>query len=136
MMQSPEPLYESEFPFNKSDIAKPPRFGVCFSGGGNRSAAFAIGVLWALHEAGLLKKVDVVSAVSGGTYALSWFLLQPFYQKNCHADPKVHLGQVQKEMFDPAGLFQRYLSNNAKPLEARSLQDLTLEGAIHLVFDV
>jgi hypothetical protein len=49
-----------------------PRVCVAMSGGGIRSAAFNIGVLQALAEKGLLDQVDVFSAVSGGSYALSW----------------------------------------------------------------
>ncbi len=56
------------------------RLGLALSGGGNRSAAFSIGVLQALHERDWLRQVGVISAVSGGTYALSWLLLQPFHR--------------------------------------------------------
>ena len=44
-----------------------------------REQPFAIGALGALHEQGVLRTVDVISAVSGGSYALSWYLLQQFY---------------------------------------------------------
>jgi len=118
MLESPGSLYERERTFNKEKRAAPPSFGVCFSGGGNRSAAFAIGVLGALHDLGLLSKVDVMSAVSGGGYALSWFLLQPFYHNACVSDPKAALPQVQNEMFDVRGPFQCYLADHAKPLRS------------------
>ena len=94
MVNSPEALYEREWIFNKADRSAPPRFGVCFSGGGNRSAAFSIGVLRALHAKSLLEKIDVISAVSGGSYALSWFLLQPFYHRAGLEDPKAMLGGI------------------------------------------
>jgi len=49
---------------------------LALSGGGYRAAAFHLGTLLSLHEAGLLESVDVLSTVSGGTivgasYALS-----------------------------------------------------------------
>ncbi|MDA1050874.1 MAG: patatin-like phospholipase family protein, partial [Planctomycetota bacterium] len=49
---------------------------LALSGGGYRAAAFHLGTLRSLHEAGLLESVDVLSTVSGGTivgasYALS-----------------------------------------------------------------
>jgi hypothetical protein len=51
--------------------------GIALSGGGIRSASFALGVLQALAYAGWLKKLDYLSTVSGGSYigcSLSWLL--------------------------------------------------------------
>lgn len=51
--------------------------GLALSGGGIRSATFALGVMQALAHHNLLKKFDYLSTVSGGGYigsALSWFL--------------------------------------------------------------
>jgi NTE family protein len=45
------------------------RIGVCLSGGGFRAAFYALGALRYLAEAGLLRRVDVISAVSGGSIA-------------------------------------------------------------------
>src|SRR5262249_48062691 len=42
--------------------------GLALSGGGVRSAAFCLGSLQALNEAGVLKPVDYLSTVSGGGY--------------------------------------------------------------------
>lgn len=44
--------------------------GLSLSGGGIRSASFCIGVLSNLADRGLLKRIDCISAVSGGCYAL------------------------------------------------------------------
>jgi hypothetical protein len=46
--------------------------GLAFSGGGIRSATLNLGVLQGLAKAGLLKKFDYISAVSGGNYIASW----------------------------------------------------------------
>lgn len=46
--------------------------GLCFSGGGVRSATFCLGVLQALAELGKLAKVDYLSTVSGGGYIHQW----------------------------------------------------------------
>jgi len=46
--------------------------GLAFSGGGIRSATFAIGVLQGLASLRLLRFVDVLSTVSGGGYAGGW----------------------------------------------------------------
>jgi hypothetical protein len=47
-------------------------FGLAFSGGGIRSATFGLGVLHALSELNLLRRVDYLSTVSGGGYIGSW----------------------------------------------------------------
>ena len=52
---------------------KIPSVGVSFSGGGVRSAAFAMGALTSLAENNVLKHVDYMSSVSGGGFtALSY----------------------------------------------------------------
>ena len=45
---------------------------LCISGGGIRSATFALGALQGLAELGLLEKFDYLSTVSGGGYIGSW----------------------------------------------------------------
>ncbi len=59
---------------------KPHAVGLAVSGGGIRSATFALGVLVALARRGLLPQVDYLSTVSGGGYLgsfLSAFLNNP-----------------------------------------------------------
>lgn len=51
--------------------------GLALSGGGIRSASFCLGILQALVNGGLMKKVDYLSTASGGGYlgsSLTWFL--------------------------------------------------------------
>jgi predicted acylesterase/phospholipase RssA len=48
------------------------RVGIAFSGGGIRSATFGLGVLEALKQRGLLKKLHYLSTVSGGGYIGAW----------------------------------------------------------------
>lgn len=50
----------------------PPRAALCISGGGIRSATFALGVLQGLAKCRLLDKFDFLSTVSGGGYVGSW----------------------------------------------------------------
>jgi hypothetical protein len=45
--------------------------GIACSGGGIRSAAFNLGALQVLQEAGVLQKADYLAAVSGGSYIAS-----------------------------------------------------------------
>jgi hypothetical protein len=54
------------------DTLKVPLAALCLSGGGIRSAAFALGVLQALARFRLLGQFDYLSTVSGGGYIGSW----------------------------------------------------------------
>ena len=45
---------------------------LCLSGGGIRSASFAVGVLQGLARGGLLERFDYLSTVSGGGFAGAW----------------------------------------------------------------
>lgn len=47
-------------------------FGLAISGGGIRSATFALGILQFLAQIGLLSKLKYLSTVSGGGYIGSW----------------------------------------------------------------
>jgi hypothetical protein len=55
--------------------------GVCFSGGGIRSATFNLGVLQGMAQVGLLPHIDYLSSVSGGGYIheflAAWILRHP-----------------------------------------------------------
>ncbi|MEM6985805.1 MAG: hypothetical protein AAF499_04625 [Pseudomonadota bacterium] len=50
--------------------------GLCLSGGGIRSATFALGVLHSLAQRGLLRHVDYLSTVSGGGYLGGYIISQ------------------------------------------------------------
>ncbi len=50
------------------------RIGLCFSGGGIRSATFNLGVLQGLQELDLLRYMDYLSTVSGGGFIGSWLV--------------------------------------------------------------
>jgi hypothetical protein len=56
-----------------ASIHKTPTTAVCLSGGGIRSATFALGVLQGLARVGVLGSVDYLSTVSGGGYIGGWF---------------------------------------------------------------
>ncbi len=59
-------------PDNESKAAKSQLTGLAFSGGGIRSATFALGVLQGLAKYKLLPRIDYLSTVSGGGYIGSW----------------------------------------------------------------
>ena len=52
--------------------AKSGLMGICFSGGGIRSATFNLGILQGLAELKLLHCFDYLSSVSGGGYIHQW----------------------------------------------------------------
>jgi hypothetical protein len=58
--------------------------GLCFSGGGIRSAAFCLGVLQALARRNLLRSFDYLSTVSGGGFIGGW--LQQLLRGEVEAD--------------------------------------------------
>ncbi len=62
--------------FSQATNKDKPQIGLAMSGGGIRSAAYNIGVMNALQDAGIFNDIDIVSTVSGGTYALSWYISQ------------------------------------------------------------
>src|SRR5690348_6222574 len=49
-----------------------PLSALCLSGGGIRSATFALGVIQGLAERGVLSTFDYLSTVSGGGYVGGW----------------------------------------------------------------
>lgn len=99
--------YGKEWKFNKKDKTAPPLLGISFSGGGMRSATFSIGVMQGLHDIGVLDQTDIMSSVSGGSYALSWYYLQNYYaRKNAQF--------TDEKLFDKEGLYQQYLQKNGE----------------------
>jgi len=61
---------EIEMPYLADD---PRRLGVALSGGGTKAAAFGMGVLAGLADAGLLDSASYISSVSGGSYAAYFY---------------------------------------------------------------
>jgi hypothetical protein len=58
---------------------------LCLSGGGIRSASFAIGLMQALARKGVLARFDYLSTVSGGGYAGAW--LTRWAYNEAHENP-------------------------------------------------
>jgi Patatin-like phospholipase len=58
--------------FRKMDNEETPLSALCISGGGIRSATFALGAIQALAEKGILAGFDYLSTVSGGGYVGGW----------------------------------------------------------------
>lgn len=49
------------------------KIGLALSGGGSRAIAFHLGCLRALHDRGILDKISVLSAVSGGSVIAAFY---------------------------------------------------------------
>jgi hypothetical protein len=105
---------DAERKFISGDAGTRPTLCVSLSGGGIRSAAFSLGVLKALHERGILADVKVISAVSGGTYTLSWLVLQPYYAASDPKGATEPVASTLTSMFDPAGPFEQYLQKQSR----------------------
>lgn len=57
-------------------------WGLALSGGGTRAAAFSIGAMKNLYDRGLMKEIDVISSVSGGSYASYWLFTNYYQNRN------------------------------------------------------
>lgn len=68
---------------------KPPRLAVTLEGGGSKSAPFSLGALAGLHESGLLSDVEMISSVSGGTYAAYFYFSRLLDAQNGMTAPGV-----------------------------------------------
>lgn len=75
--KNPEDGSFSEFP-EKSlrSVRLTKNTGICFSGGGTRSATCVAGQLRGLHEIGLLDQVRYISGVSGGAWGVTPFIFR------------------------------------------------------------
>uniref|UniRef100_UPI00313E4368 patatin-like phospholipase family protein n=1 Tax=Hydrogenophaga sp. OTU3427 TaxID=3043856 RepID=UPI00313E4368 len=64
---------EALFKPERSHLKERPKIGLALAGGGTKAAVFAHGVLHGLNDAKVLQHVDVISSVSGGSYAAMWY---------------------------------------------------------------
>src|SRR4051794_14494225 len=94
-------LFPAQKPLSANDSPHPHPYagahrlralGICFSGGGIRSATFNLGVLQGLAEIGLLPFIDYLSTVSGGGYIGSW--LHGIIRNRHNGDPLSAQGEL------------------------------------------
>lgn len=62
------------YPRGVNSTTKRPHMALSLSGGGQRAASSAIGFMEALESSGILEQVDILSTVSGGSYAGYWYV--------------------------------------------------------------
>ena len=76
-------------------------FGMAISGGGIRSATFALGVLQGIARAELLNKMQYISTVSGGGYIGGWLISWIHRTKNGVTDVEKKLGDYDNNRDTP-----------------------------------
>ncbi len=103
--------------------------GLAISGGGIRSATFALGVLQGLTQHGIFKQVDLVSTVSGGGY-LGSFLSTYLNTANEECGPTIDKAPFKPEVAGDSRAI-RYLRNNSRYIQPSSfLRWLTTVGQV------
>ena len=80
--QAGEPSDDLEKLYQRIHSLEVPRAALCLSGGGIRSASFALGVLQALARHGLLRHFHYLSTVSGGGYIGSWLSAWRYHERD------------------------------------------------------
>lgn len=119
--------FADEWRFHREVKDTPPKMCLAMSGGGIRSAYFNIGVLKSLHESGKFYDIDAISAVSGGAYALGWYLAQhiqyggyPTLDDYKRGDTKAlreaalkHRKMIDEQLFKTGGPYQQWLADHA-----------------------
>jgi hypothetical protein len=110
--------FRDEWKFNRNQN-EPPVLGLALSGGGVRSASFSIGVLKALHKQGILQNVDVISSVSGGSYALYWYYMQHLYMDNNCSEAGKEAGKIEHTVCGYPSIFETSLVKPTEKLEHR-----------------
>jgi len=127
-----------------------PKLGLALSGGGFRATLFHLGVLHRLAEMDLLRKVDVISTVSGGSILGAAYYLQLRKMLET-SDPdildRMHYERVVQEVekyirsaiqsnlrtrmiWNPVKLFLTYVSGGSFSTRIRSLYDQFLYSKI------
>jgi len=102
----------SETEFRKAEStyyknSSTPQFCIALSGGGIRSAAYSIGVVKGLHVIkrqvpNRLPNIDIISAVSGGSYAATWLYDQYARQVSSGASGLNRLDRLDRVLSGPS----------------------------------
>ncbi|SFY44293.1 Patatin-like phospholipase [Paracoccus pantotrophus] len=120
LFKSEEEIIDGAYGRAGKEDRKGYRTGICLSGGGIRSATFALGVLQALAKAKLIKHLDYMSAVSGGGYIASAMALHYAQNRDENpseaGDPDGNFPFKEPEEDDDGGRALNFLHNNANYL--------------------
>jgi len=109
------------------------RTALCLSGGGIRSATFALGILQGLARLSLLKRFDYLSTVSGGGYIGSWLTAWIHRHPDGVAGVAEELRRPPSDLQDPEPeplkWLRRYSNYLTPRLGLMSVDSWTLFGA-------
>lgn len=105
-----------------------PEVGLALSGGGIRSATFCLGLLQALAREKLLRKVDILSTISGGGY-IGGFLGR-FFTRKSDDTGKPQVDQVMESLGDSNSAPVRWLRENGRYLSPNGAGDSLLAGTV------
>lgn len=128
LQEEEQKLLETRREPDAPSVAKDRLVGVGLSGGGIRSATFALGLFQGLAgKRGLLREIDFLSTVSGGGYFGSF--LGRLFTRSCVTEPKdvedVLRGEKEPEIL-------RFLRENGRYLSPNGSGDLLLMGSVAL----
>jgi hypothetical protein len=113
----------------RGDIGDPGLSAICLSGGGIRSASFALGVIQGLGRRGLLDRFDYLSTVSGGGFTGGW-LMAWLHHGAAEGDPRRAFeqlaggilpdGEIEAPPISRMREYSRYMSPRMGALSADS----------------
>ena len=108
VLEAEKALYPSSVGATSTEYR--PHLAISLSGGGQRAASTAIGFLTGLDSTGVLAKADILSTVSGGSYAAYWFItkLRKFNEYSKTPDGGLFDYQNPGGTFRFGPLFERY----------------------------
>ncbi len=122
----PEELRVAE----EAELRRKPRVGLALSGGGIRSATFSLGFLQALAKADLLRRIDILSTVSGGGFIGSFLgalYARPTLREDGSVDPKEtpdeRVTEVQRQLTRPRSFPLRWLRESGNYMSPNGAGD-------------
>ncbi|MGD9157730.1 MAG: patatin-like phospholipase family protein [Desulfobacteraceae bacterium] len=90
--------------------------GLALSGGGSRAIAFHLGCLRALHDVGLLQKVNVLSTISGGSVIGAYYA---YYPDKSFEEFETDIRKILEMGFQKKILWELIKPQNAIPVIAK-----------------
>ena len=95
-----------------------PRVGLALSGGGFRAALFHLGVIRRLEELDIMRRIDTISAVSGGSIIAAYYVIEMQKRLRVRGVDRRNPSQLAKERLtiyeDIAGCFCNALDQNLR----------------------
>lgn len=108
-----------------------PEVGVAISGGGIRSATFAVGLFQSLARHDLLKRIDYLSTVSGGGY-FGGFFGRLFLSAGKACGPASAAQQTRAALMDSQSAPLQWLRENGRYIAPNGKDDYYAAAAVYL----